>query len=104
MGLLDQLLSQELERQSQTPEAMQMALERARKARMAKQLQQPHLTTGPIQWDQQALQAAREQQPNVQLQGLAPWLIPGMGGLGALGVRKGLLNLLRDYRLESMFR
>ena len=62
------------------------------------------MTTGPIQWDQRAIEQARQQQPNVQMQQMAPWLIPGGAGLGALagGLRSGV-NLLRDPRLEMMF-
>jgi len=64
----------------------------------------PQLTTGPIQWDEKALEQARQQQPIAQMRQMAPWLIPGGMGLGALaGGLRGGINLLRDPRLEMMF-
>jgi len=65
-----------------------------------------HLTTGPIKWDEEAIKKAREQMPSHILMQYAPYLLPGMGLLGAGMVKggKGLLGLLRDPRLEWMFR
>jgi hypothetical protein len=63
------------------------------------------LRTGEIQWDEEALKKAREQMPSHILMQYAPYMVPGIGLLGGGGMMagKGLLNLLRDPRLEMMF-
>ena len=57
------------------------------------------LTTGPVQWDEQALAQARERMPSRVLLN-AMLMVHPLGG--ALRVLRN--PLLRDMRLERMFR
>lgn len=65
----------------------------------------PKLTVGQIQWDEEAMRKAYEQMPSHILMQYAPYMIPGVGLLGGAGMKagRGLLNMLRDPRLEMMF-
>lgn len=61
--------------------------------------QHPALMTGPIQWDEQALQQTRERMPGRILLDAVLMMHPMGGALRALRS-----PLLRDLRLERMFR
>ncbi len=117
-GLLDTLVQRQIQQEQADPGAIQQAMAEFQRRQRMLQLQQQRtplnaglngqqLSTGPVQWDEESLQKAREALPGSQMQGLAPYLIPGGAAAGALGgaVRsRGLLNMLRDPRLEMMFR
>jgi len=91
-----------MKRHASLGEAMYGAAPQPRQQQMPQQ--PPKLTTGPIVWDEKALAQARAQQPARQM--LQYW--PGFGAVGALGIAplfaRGLMALLRDPRLEMMFR
>ena len=91
-----------------TRQEIQALMDQVLKEQQAQNQQPQRLTTGPIQWDEESIKKARENMPSAILMQYAPWLVPGMGLLGAGAARglggKGILNLLRDPRLEWMFR